>query len=227
MSAILKSGSASLRDRVRPLAMTMPLCAPATDPERERLAAEVEALTAELASRDEAIACHPDEVERAFQAGNAEGREAGRIETEDRIAERLATIEGAADRAVARFADQLAAMEGLALLVAQTCLDRMLLASEERSRIVADLIHGQVAALGEGAAVRIQVSAQDFDTPDALAQLAASAAGRGLEILASEALDSGDCRIVLQLGTLDIGLGQQLGAFRAELESMFEAERGA
>jgi flagellar biosynthesis/type III secretory pathway protein FliH len=227
MTAVLKFGSASLRDRVRPLAATSPHGAPATDPERERLACEVETLAGALADRDDAIASLRDEVVRALEAGRAEGREAGREEAEDRNAELLAMVESAAEQALARLADQLGAMERLALLVAQTCLDRMLLASEERSRVVGDLIRGQVAALNEGAAVRIQVSARDFASPDALAQLAPAAANRGCEITASEALDSGDCTIALQLGTLDVGLNQQWGALRSELDAMIEAGSGA
>jgi flagellar biosynthesis/type III secretory pathway protein FliH len=227
MTGVLKFGSVSLQDRVRPLAMTLPHGAPATDAERERLAGEVETLTAELAGRDDAIASLKDEIVRALEAGKAEGREAGRDEAEDRNAELLATIESAAEQALARFADQLAAMERLALLVAQTCLDRMLLASEERSRIIRDLVRGQVAALNDGADIRIQVSARDFGSPDALAQVAASAQSRGCEITASEALDSGDCTIALQLGTLDIGLNQQWGALRLELDAMIEAGSSA
>lgn len=226
MTEILKFGSASLRDRVRPLAVTLPHAAPATDPERERLAGEVETLTADLAGRDEMIASLRGDVERAFEAGEAQGREAGRREVEDRNAELLATIEGAAGQAIARFADQLGAMEKLALLVAQTCLDRMLLASEDRLRILGDLIRGRVAALNEGAAVRIQVSARDFGSPEALAQVAAAAASGACEITTSEALDSGDCVIGLRLGTLDVGLHQQWGALRAELDAMIDAEGG-
>jgi flagellar biosynthesis/type III secretory pathway protein FliH len=226
MTLILKSGSASLRDRVRPLAANLTHGAPAMDSERERLAGEVESLTVELASRDDAIARLKDEAERAFETGEAQGREAGRQEAEDRNADMLATIEGAAAQAVVRFADQLEAMERLALLVAQTCLDRMLLASEERSRIVGDLIRGQVAALKEGAAVRIQVSARDFGSPDALAQAGAAVASPGCEMIASEAFDSGDCVVALRLGTLEIGLNQQWGALRSELDAMIDAGKG-
>jgi flagellar biosynthesis/type III secretory pathway protein FliH len=226
MSGLLKSGSASLRDRVRPLVATLPHGAPASDPERERLAGEVEALGVELAARGEAIASLKEEVARAYEAGKAEGRETGLEEAEDRGAELLAAIESAAAQGLARFEIQLGEMERLALLLAQTCLDRMLLASEERLRIVGDLVRGQVAALGEGAAIRIQVSARDFASPDALAQLAPACGSGGCEIVASEALASGDCTIALQLGTLDIGLNQQWGAIRTELEAMIEAGRG-
>jgi flagellar biosynthesis/type III secretory pathway protein FliH len=226
MTSVLKYGSVSLH-LVQPLAATLPHGAPPIDPERERLAAEVEALTADLAGRDEAIACLTDEIARALETGRAEGREAGREEAEDRNAELLATVESAADRALARFTDQLEAMERLALLVAQTCLDRMLLASDDRSRIVADLIRGQVAALNDGAAVRVQVSARDFCSPDALMPVAAAAASRKCEITASAALESGDCMIALQLGTLDVGIDQQWGALRAELDAMIDAGGGA
>ena len=79
MTGVLKSGSLSLRERVRPLAATAPYGAPAADPEREQLAGEVEALTAALAARDDRIAGLGEEVARAFETGKAEGREAGRV----------------------------------------------------------------------------------------------------------------------------------------------------
>lgn len=216
MSGLIKSGSAMLRDRVRPLAAPLPV---KLDPERERLAERVEALDAELAVRDETIVRLQAEVEQAHCDGEAEGREAGRQEVEDASAQVLATIEDAAEQALARFAEELGAMEGLAALLAQTCLDRLLLASEARSSLVCDLIRGQARALASEALVRVTVSASDFPSPEALAAVSAALGGRGGEIVADEALDSGDCRIALRLGTLEIGLGQQWGSLRVALDA--------
>jgi flagellar biosynthesis/type III secretory pathway protein FliH len=221
VSAILKSGSASLEGRVRPLLAALPEEVPAADPERERLEAEVARLGAALAARDEAVARLQEEAAQAFAAGEAEGREAGLREADDRGAELLAAVEQGVEAASARFAKEMGALEALALLVARTCLERMLLASEERTQLVAELIRGQVAALGDGAVLRIQVSAQDFASAEALAQIPGG--GPNCEILSSEGLASGDCRIGLRLGGLDIGLGQQWGALRAELEAMLDA----
>ena len=223
MTGILKFGSPAFGDRVRPLVALIPRDALAADPERERLAGEIEVLTAELAVRDDAIAGLKEDVERAFEAGEAEGRKSGRLEVEDRQAELAATLQTSADRALAHFSDQLGAMERLALLVAQTCLDRMLLGSDDRSRIVCDLIRGQIEALGEDAAVRIQVSATDFGSAEALAEISAGVGSGACEIVASEALESGDCTIALRLGALEIGLDRQWSCLRAELDAMIEA----
>lgn len=220
MSGLLKSGSATLRDRVRPLAAPLPV---RVDPERERLAQRLDALDAALAERDEAIARLQIEVEEARRDGEAEGRETGRREAEDKSAQALATIEDAAEQALARFAEELGAMEGLAALLAQTCLDRLLLASEARSSLVCDLIRGQAKALQSEALVRVTVSASDFPSPEALEAVSAALGGRGCEVAAAEALDSGDCRIALQLGTLEIGLGQQWGSLRATLDAAIGA----
>ena len=217
MSGLLKSGSATLAERVRPLGA---FAAQAADPERERLAAELAALAAALAERDEAIAGHAGALEDAHR----EGREAGRREAEDESAAALAAIEAASERALAAFADELGEMETLAALLARTCLERLLLATEPRAALVCELIAGQARALDAEAMVRITVSASDFLTAQDLEAVTASLGSRRCELVASDELDSGDCRIALRLGTLDIGLGQQWGSLRAILDDAIGAE---
>lgn len=213
MTALLKSGSDAMHERVRPFSAPHRLV---VDPELEMLREELAALAAELAARDERIAGHAEDVEAAFAKGEAEGRRAA----EDEDAAMIAAIETAADAALVRLGEEIGALERLAPLLAETCLERMLLASEARVEIVTGLIRGQIAQLQADAILVIQVSAEDFGTADALARLRAALADPACEIAAAPALASGDCTIALRLGTLEVGLGQQWGSLRAALEEM-------
>jgi type III secretion protein L len=211
VTAVLKSGSAAVGAKVRAFG-ALP-AAPARDPEIVRLAEANEALALALAARDETVAALEAKAETAYAAGEADGREAGRAEADDRESERRARIEEAAAAALAAVAAALDNTERQAALLARACLDRLFLAPENRATLVCDLIRRQVEALRGQAAVRIEVSAEDFADADALAAVAA-----GCEIAASPALASGDCTIDLALGAIDIGLDQQWGALRAALD---------
>jgi len=224
VTGLIKSGSASLAERVRPLAA---FALQGRDPERERLETELAALAAALAERDEAIAGHADALETAWRKGEAEGRETGRSEAAADGAEALARIEAAAERALGLFADELEAMESLAALLARTCLERLLLATEPRAALVCELIAGQARALDAEAIVRVTVSASDFPAAEELKAVTASLGSRRCEVIASEEIDSGDCRIALRLGTLEIGLGQQWGRLRAVLDEAIAVEAEA
>jgi flagellar biosynthesis/type III secretory pathway protein FliH len=227
MTGLIKSGSAALPLRVRALAPAMARAAPPRDPEFDRLEAEVAALADALAAREEELEALSAEARDAFARGEAEGREAGRAEAEDQGAATLAALEDAAERALAKFADELAGMETLAALLARTCLEKMLIASEDRTRLVCDLIRGQAAALGAGAVVELRVSAEDFATPDALDQAQAALGERGCKLSASDSLASGDCTLALRLGALEIGLDQQWGSLRAGLDAIVDGEASA
>lgn len=213
MSAVLKSGSSALRAKVRPLMTAPRAIAPiAPDPELEMLRAALAEAETALAARDETIAGLPGQVETAFAEGEAKGRAA----VEDAQAERLAALQYAAEQALDLYAKEMASLERLAALLARACLDRMLLGSGDRARIVAELLRARLAEFEAGAAVRIQVSAEDFDSPEALAEIAAAPC----EIVASPSLKSGDCTIKLRLGGLEVGIGQQWGTLREALEEM-------
>lgn len=217
MSALLKSGSAALRAKVRPLAGQSPASdprPPRQDPEVERLREALAGTEHKLAEQERLIA----EIPAALEGALAEGEAKGRAEAERRETERLDVLGKAAERALARHGEEMAALERLAALLARTCLDRMLLADESRTETVAALLRAQLVRLEAGAAVRIQVSAEDFPSAEALEALAPAPC----EIVASPALKGGDCTIQLRLGALEIGIGQQWGTLRAALEEMAE-----
>jgi flagellar biosynthesis/type III secretory pathway protein FliH len=215
MSAVLKSGSAALRAKVRPFGARTQLQEPEPprpDPEAVRLRAALAEAKAALAEKDDLIAGIPARIEAAL----AEGEDKGRAAAESMEAERLDILDRAATRALALYAEEIASLERLAPLLARTCLDKMLLDDAERVKTVSALLHGQLARLDAGAAVRIQVAAEDFPSTEALAGLAPAPC----EILPSPALNSGDCTIQLSLGALEIGIDQQWGALRDMLEEM-------
>lgn len=215
MSVLLKSGSAALRAQVRPFGARPRVREPEPprpDPEAERLRAALAEAQAALAERDDVIAGIPARIAAAL----AEGEDKGRAAAERMEAERLDVLDQAAKRALALYAEEIASLERLALLLARTCLDKMLLGDAERVKTVSALLHGQLARLEAGAAVRIQVAAEDFPSTEALAQLAPAPC----EIVPSPALRPGECTVQLRLGALEIGIGQQWGALRATLEEM-------
>jgi flagellar assembly protein FliH len=205
MSGLLKSGSAAQP----PVRAAEP---PRPDPELARLREALAEAEQKLTEQDRLLG----EIPAAIEGALAEGEEKGRAQAAEREAERLAIIGKAAEQALAGYAEGMAELERLAALLARTCLDRMLLADAGRTETVAALLRGQLTRLETETAVRIQVSAEDFPSPEALAALAPAPC----EIIASPSLREGDCTIQLQLGTLDIGIGQQWGALRDALEEM-------
>lgn len=215
MSALLKSGGAAARAKVRPL-IAQPQArepeSPRPDPEVERLREELAEAQRKLAEQERIIG----EIPAAIDGALAEGEEKGRAQVESNEAERLERLGEAVKQALALYADEMVGLERLASLLARTCLDRMLLTDQGRAETVAALLHAQLARLEAGAAVRIQVSAEDFPSPESLAALAPAPC----EIIASSSLKPGECQVRLQLGTLEVGIGQQWGALRAALEEM-------
>lgn len=215
MNAVLKSGSAALQTKVRPFAASLalrPADPPPPDPELVRLSAALVEAETTLAERDKVIAGIPGRIE----AASAEGERKGRAAADEREAERLAMLGDAAERALARLGEEMASLERLGALLAITCLDRMLLNQAERAGTVTALLRAQLARLEAGAALSVQVSAEDFPSPEALAAITPASC----EIIVSAALKSGDCIIQLRLGTLEIGINQQWGSLRATLEEI-------
>lgn len=215
MSALLKSGSPAARAQVRPLVASAPAREPEPprpDPELERLRDALAEAERKLAEQERLIGDFPAAIEGAL----AEGEEKGRAQIETREAERLELLGKTAERALGSYAEEMAALERLAALLATTCLDRMLLADEARAETVAALLRGQLAGLEARTIVQIRVSAEDFPSPEALQGLVSAPC----EILASPSLKGGDCAIQLRLGTLEVGIGQQWGALRDALEGM-------
>jgi flagellar assembly protein FliH len=204
---------------VRALA-TGPKPATAVSPERSRIAsleAQLDALRKLMDERDAAIAGHAKQIEDAFLAGEAAGREAGLAQAEARHDEALASLEQGVGEAVARFGTDLEALERLAGLLAMEGLAKVLGGEQGYADLVRATLAYHLAQLGGAGVVRAEVSSADFPEPADLAALAVGAGAPRLEIHADPDLAAGDCRIKLRLGAVEIGIGQQWTSLQALL----------
>jgi type III secretion protein L len=223
VTGVIKSGAAGFEARVRPLVFDGAggAAAPASDPELILLRERVLDLEVALAERDATAERLIQAVESAYGEGEAAGREAGRAEADARRAEALERLKENADRAVGALEERLLATDRLAALLARNCLDKLFGASGDRAELVQGLIRHQLDTLRQETIVEIHVSADDFDPA------AAAAAAPACMMIVSDSLASGDCTIRLQLGALDIGLGQQWEVLRGALDGMIVAEAAA
>lgn len=219
MSRVLKGNSApnvsvwGASDRSPP---------PAIDPERVAWQAEQQRLEGRLAQQAAELAGLRAQLRSAFEEGEAKGREAGVRETADGEARRLARLESGIEQALDTFRQAMDGLERLAPVLAHEALAGIFGSSDERLPLVVAAVRHRFAAIEAGAVLQVEVSAADFADDQALGALETALGPQGPAIHASVALKSGECRIKLRLGTLDIGLDQQWGRLSALLQDMAE-----
>jgi len=194
----------------------------AADPEFLALQGECEALKSRLDAQAAELAELRDAAQSAFAAGEAKGREAGLREAADGEAERLARLEAGIADARDDLRQSLDGLERLAPALAAEALSGILGATDDRVSLVAAIVRRQLALIESRAVVHVEVSAADFVDDEALAALEGVLGAQGPSVHASVALKSGDCRIKLKLGTLEVGVDQQWGQLRALLQEMAE-----
>jgi flagellar biosynthesis/type III secretory pathway protein FliH len=191
--------------------------------ETDRLRRQVDQQRAEISGlRAQAEAA----VREAEKQAEARGREAGLREAEDDSAKRLVRLESGVERAVAEFVQALSALERLAPELARQGLAAMLGAETDRPALVAAIVQRQLRRLEAQAVVRVEVSAADFPDEAALSALAHALGAPGVQIGAESGLFSGDCRVRLKLGTMEIGLNQQWERLDALLRDLSQPVGG-
>lgn len=198
--------------------------APAVDPEILALRAEREDLKRRIEQRDATLSELRAEAEAAFREGEAKGREAGLREAADQSEQRLKRLEAGIGQAQAVFAEAMEALERLAPILAHDALANILGQDSDRPQLVAAVVRHQVRTLDARSLMQVEVSAADFPDDDALAVLEGALGNLGPSIHASVALKSGECRIKLKLGTLDVGVDRQWAELSAVLRDMAEGE---
>ena len=236
MSRVLKRNGAANAPQVHSLMSALATAAdgpadapsPAIDPERLALAAELQGLQLRLEQQDAQVSDLRAQVRSAFETGEAKGREAGMREAAAQDAQRLARLETGIEQALAAFKQSLTGLEHLAPALAHEAIAGILGESDARPALVAAIVRNQMKAVDARSVIHIEVSAADFTDDRALETLEETLGAAGPVVHASVALKSGDCRIKLKLGTLDVGLDQQWGRLGAVLMEMAEpAGRGA
>ena len=215
ISSLRSAWGASKEDDIAPLP-------PVVDPELLRLRDECEQLRQRLQQRETEMVNLRQDAESAFRDGEMQGREAGVREAADQSAKTRATLETGVEQAIATFTQTLAGLERLAPMLARQGLAGILGAADHRGELVAAIVQQQLQTLEAQAVIHVEVSAADFGDEAALSSLAESLGSQGVKIHAYTALKSGDCRIKLKLGALEVGLDQQWGRLQSLLNDMAE-----
>ncbi|MFI4973096.1 MAG: hypothetical protein ACHP84_00995 [Caulobacterales bacterium] len=229
MTLIKAHEVASISSKVRPLASPRrPPTLAAQDQvvpvELAALRREVESLSGRLSERTSEIERLRQDVSRAYREGEAEGRKAGLRELDKRRAEQLERLDAGIERAIDRFAQELASLERLAALVALEGLEKILGDPARYAELLAQVIRRQVDDLDANRILRIEVSSEDFDDPAQVHALATNIGRRGLDVQTTDDLGSGDCRIKLALGSLEVGIAHQWSRLKPSLAALAAPE---
>ncbi len=216
----------SLRSALGGDSRPAPEAAEPADTERLRLDEERSRWLRRVEKQDAEIASLRAQAEAAFQKGETHGREAGRREAADLETKRLAVLKTGVEQAVAALARATSGLEKLAPQLARQGLAGILGTGDDRCALVTAIVRQQLKALDSHAILRIDVSPADFSDEAALAQLAEAAGSSALRLHVDSALKSGDCRIKLTLGTLDLGVDHQWGRLAALLDDLSQTGGG-
>jgi flagellar biosynthesis/type III secretory pathway protein FliH len=220
--AILKHG-AKARANVRPLRSLGSADRTAgmdVDP-FEVFRGELAETRAAMAERDARIAALGSKCEEARREGEASGYARGKKDADDLGAEALALVGKGIDAAVGRMRKELRALEPLAALLAEKSLSMMMGDAGRHGELVGAILRAQLAKLEARAILRVEVSAENFADAEALRALALPS---DVELCATEKLKSGECRIRLMLGTLEVGVPQQWTRLSAALTELAPGE---
>ena len=158
--------------------------------------------------------------EAAYERGTRDGREAAGAEQTEK-AEQLAIAIGKAEQLLA---NRLEECELLSLQVARAALARILGDESRQSALIEETLRHHMGLVKRELVVGIRVSPLDFDPGD-LDRIRESY--RSVSIDCDDDLESGECRIDLRLGQLDLGLAGQGRRLAELIERLEEEERPA
>ncbi len=201
--------------------------APAIDPELLRLREDQAQAQLRLEQQEAEIADLHKQIDAAFRKGEAQGREAGIRDAADQSAKLLARVEGGVERAMAMYTQVLSGLERLAPALARQGLAQLLGDADSRADLVTAIVLKQIKTIEAQSVLHIEVSAADFGDEAALSGLSEALGAHAVKVQAYSALKSGDCRIKLKLGALEVGLDQQWGRLNAMLKDLSEPTGGA
>ena len=151
----------------------------------------------------------------AIEAARTQGREEAARAYVREDAKALAALQAGVETAVEQLQDRLARVDGLALLLCQTALEKIFSGTRDYQDLVARAIHLQIEQLRRETVVRILVSAADFADEGALRKLADRIGAGRAEIRQDPHLPAGSCRIDLRLGHIEFSLAQHWDALLA------------
>lgn len=216
MTMVIKAGVAEAA--VRPLAMrraSRPVAEAAVVADAR--IGELEEENARLREAlEKALDAAADAAAKARESERKEAVEAARGEA----AKRLEALDQGLAAALAAWQEALAGLDRLAPLIARTALSKLFEPSEDQAELVGRAIARQMAGLRRETALRLRVSAADFADDAALGALRERAGAGRLDIVCDPDLASGECRLDLALGHVELTPAAQWRELAALLESL-------
>ncbi len=200
MSTLLKDGA-----EIQPFAWREETLAPPTEPSKssDLIALEHEVSHLRRLLRESAEG-RAEAVERARALARADAEALHKRAD----AEALDVLRGGVASAIEEMKARVLQEQTLALLLAQVALEKVFGDAPDFRELVARAIHHQVKALRRESIVSVHVSAEDFRDESALTAIATALGGEQVNVVQDAGLASGDCRINLRLGHIELSISE-------------------
>ena len=226
MSGVIKARSAATMVRaLGPDPQTARRDARAPEPSEAELALaaathEIERLQAALAEMRKRA---PEAEALAHEAGRQQGLEEAADET-DRL---ITAVCAGVDHASSAWNDRLAELDALAAMLAQASLSKLFGDAPDLTELVTRSIRQRTQTLGRESVVSIRVSGADFPDDAARDALRSAIATGSSELVIDPSLTTGECRLDLKLGSIDIGVASQWRALDRFFDVLIAGEVAA
>ncbi|MEO7688275.1 MAG: FliH/SctL family protein [Sphingomonas sp.] len=181
---------------------------------------EIERLQAALAEMRKRA---PEAEALAHEAGRQQGLEEAADET-DRL---IAAVSAGVDQASAAWNDRLAELDALAAMLAQASLSKLFGDAPDLTELVTRSIRQRTQTLGRESVVSIRVSGADFPDEAARDALRSAVATGSSDLVIDPALTTGECRLDLKLGSIDVGVASQWRALDRFFDVLIAGEVAA
>jgi type III secretion protein L len=165
----------------------------------------------------------PEAEALAHEAGRRQGLEEAADET-DRL---IAAVCAGVDQARAAWNDRLAELDALAAMIAQASLGKLFGDAPDLTELVTRSIRQRTQTLGRESVVSIRVSGVDFPDEAARDALRSAVNLGSSELVIDPSLTTGECRLDLKLGSIDIGVASQWRALDRFFDELIAGEVAA
>ncbi len=240
MTRIIKSGSVSSFGSVRPLHQAAQSTHVEADERntnaeteaefnyekklveaREVSAKQVHELESAHAALAEKYKHAKEEIEKvraeAFEKGKAAGLKDAEVDEQGRHERIAKTLQAA----LTLLSQRLESIDALAAMLAQAGLAKIFDDHDDLAALVASAISKRIRQIKDETILAVVVSQEDFPDPQTARKQIPNLQD-DVEIRCDAALKSGDCRIKLSLGVLEIGPELQIGRLKELLQQLAE-----
>lgn len=205
MTGLIKAASSAVVVRSFGL-MTSPVGAV---PELTEAELALQDMRQEIARLNAALSELRAQALEAEKRAREEGRLKGLEQAEERAERSFQAICQALDTARTVWNDRLAGLDALAAMLAQSALAKLFGDCPDLADLVARTVRTRVQSLARESLVAIRISETDFADEAAGHALRTIGAVGATDIILDPELESGQCRLDLRLGSIDLDIGSQ------------------